>query len=339
MPVYIAKAGGFFFIVFGVIALHRGAWSRSTRSGPTGPTTRPRSPRAPSRTGTWASPTARCACCPAGSEFDIFGHTLSLNIVHRRAGVAAAALHRRSASTRSSRRWVTGDKREHHLLDRPRNAPTRTGIGDGRRSPLPRCSVSPPATTSSRSSCACRSTTSRWFFRIGLLRASRRWRSGSPRRICLRLQRRDRDTVLHGRETRHDRPHRRRQVLRAARAELTPRPAGCWCSTRPWHRSSSSRPSTNTASHARRVACPRPAQPSRGSTSRMPSTPSRPQSSPPRTTTARSTRRSSRRGRRHGIRDRAGGSPLTGRQVPTRGVPRTQRVRGAPRSSVRPASG
>jgi ubiquinol-cytochrome c reductase cytochrome b subunit len=25
--------------------------------------------------------------------------------------------------------WVTGDKREHHLLDRPRNAPVRTGIG------------------------------------------------------------------------------------------------------------------------------------------------------------------------------------------------------------------
>jgi len=26
-------------------------------------------------------------------------------------------------------RWVTGDQREHHLLTRPRNAPTRTGIG------------------------------------------------------------------------------------------------------------------------------------------------------------------------------------------------------------------
>jgi ubiquinol-cytochrome c reductase cytochrome b subunit len=25
--------------------------------------------------------------------------------------------------------WVTGDKREHHLLDRPRNQPTRTGLG------------------------------------------------------------------------------------------------------------------------------------------------------------------------------------------------------------------
>ena len=25
--------------------------------------------------------------------------------------------------------WVTGDKREHHLLDRPRNVPVRTGLG------------------------------------------------------------------------------------------------------------------------------------------------------------------------------------------------------------------
>ena len=25
--------------------------------------------------------------------------------------------------------WITGDKREHHLLDRPRNAPVRTGTG------------------------------------------------------------------------------------------------------------------------------------------------------------------------------------------------------------------
>jgi ubiquinol-cytochrome c reductase cytochrome b subunit len=25
--------------------------------------------------------------------------------------------------------WVTGDQREHHVLDRPRNTPTRTAIG------------------------------------------------------------------------------------------------------------------------------------------------------------------------------------------------------------------
>src|SRR5690606_37785933 len=25
--------------------------------------------------------------------------------------------------------WITGDKREHHIADRPRNAPTRSAIG------------------------------------------------------------------------------------------------------------------------------------------------------------------------------------------------------------------
>ena len=33
--------------------------------------------------------------------------------------------------------WVTGDKREHHLLDRPRNNPTRTGIGMAASRPTP----------------------------------------------------------------------------------------------------------------------------------------------------------------------------------------------------------
>ena len=36
--------------------------------------------------------------------------------------------------------WITGDKREHHLLQRPRNAPTRTAI-DGRADDLLRPAV------------------------------------------------------------------------------------------------------------------------------------------------------------------------------------------------------
>ena len=45
--------------------------------GATGPTTPPRSPPARSPTGTWASPTARCDCCPGWLEFEAFGFTLS----------------------------------------------------------------------------------------------------------------------------------------------------------------------------------------------------------------------------------------------------------------------
>ena len=94
---------------------------------------------------------------------------------------------------------MTGDKREHHLLDRPRNAPTRTAIGIAGIT-CTSCSSSPRATTSWRSSCTCRSTTSprpcgccsSW------LRRSAFW---ITKRICLSLQRADRQKVLHGRET------------------------------------------------------------------------------------------------------------------------------------------
>ena len=57
-------------------------------------------------------------------------------------------------------RWVTGDNREHHLLDRPRNAPVRTGIGMAGDHVLLRALVRRAATTSWRSSSDCRSTTS-----------------------------------------------------------------------------------------------------------------------------------------------------------------------------------
>jgi ubiquinol-cytochrome c reductase cytochrome b subunit len=95
--------------------------------------------------------------------------------------------------------WVTGDKREHHLLDRPRNKPVRTGIGaawiavyvvlllgGGNDIFATRFHMSINAIT--------------WFVRIGVFvipvivfLITKRW--------CLGLQRRDRDKVLHGRET------------------------------------------------------------------------------------------------------------------------------------------
>jgi ubiquinol-cytochrome c reductase cytochrome b subunit len=95
--------------------------------------------------------------------------------------------------------WVTGDKREHHILDRPRNAPTRTAfgvawmtwyfvllIGGGNDLFATHFSLSINAIT--------------WFVRIAFFVA--------PvvafivtKRICLGLQRRDKEKVLHGRES------------------------------------------------------------------------------------------------------------------------------------------
>ncbi len=64
---------------------------------------------------------------PPGWELELFGFTLSLNILIPLLilplFLAAVALYP------FFEQWVTGDKREHHMADRPRNAPMRTAIG------------------------------------------------------------------------------------------------------------------------------------------------------------------------------------------------------------------
>ena len=62
-----------------------------------------------------------------GWETHIFGHTLSWNIFLP-GQVAPIALLVMVLSWPFLEAWVTGDKREHHLLQRPRNAPTRTAF-------------------------------------------------------------------------------------------------------------------------------------------------------------------------------------------------------------------
>ena len=66
LPVYMAKAGGFFFLVFGVIAAISAIASDQPDLGDRALTVRTRCPPAPSPTGTWASPRAWSASCRAG---------------------------------------------------------------------------------------------------------------------------------------------------------------------------------------------------------------------------------------------------------------------------------
>ena len=64
---------------------------------------------------------------PPGLEFVLWDHTFSFNIILPVAvlgGFIAAVMFYPFLES-----WIAGDKREHHLLDRPRNAPTRTAIG------------------------------------------------------------------------------------------------------------------------------------------------------------------------------------------------------------------
>ena len=64
---------------------------------------------------------------PSGWEIEILDHTLSTALLVPLAVVTLYLL--AIAAYPYVEEWITGDRRDHHLLDRPRNAPTRTGIG------------------------------------------------------------------------------------------------------------------------------------------------------------------------------------------------------------------
>ena len=97
--------------------------------------------------------------------------------------------------------WITGDKREHHLLERPRNAPTRTAA-DGRADDVLRpASGSPAATTSSRSRCTLSHQPDHLLHARSRSSSARCIAFIITRRWCISLQRKDNETLLHGYET------------------------------------------------------------------------------------------------------------------------------------------
>jgi ubiquinol-cytochrome c reductase cytochrome b subunit len=126
MPVFAAKAGGFFFIVFGVIVLMASFFTINPiwLYGPYDP-----SPISAGTQPDWYIGFADGALrlVPSGLGFDLGQYTVSLNIILPVLvlGVFLVVV----AIYPFIESWVTGDKREHHIADRPRNAPTRTAIG------------------------------------------------------------------------------------------------------------------------------------------------------------------------------------------------------------------
>jgi ubiquinol-cytochrome c reductase cytochrome b subunit len=126
LPVYAAKAGGFFFIVFGVVALIAATVTINPiwNYGPYDP-----SPVSAGTQPDWYIGFADGALrlMPPHMETYWFGYTWSWNIL-----VPIIILLVFLAVVFAYpffEAWVTGDKREHHILDRPRNAPVRTAIG------------------------------------------------------------------------------------------------------------------------------------------------------------------------------------------------------------------
>ncbi|GAB2985431.1 cytochrome bc1 complex cytochrome b subunit [Nocardioides montaniterrae] len=125
LPVYAAKAGGFFFIVSGAIALLGGLFSLNPvwKFGPYDPS-KVTAGSQPDWYMGW--PDGLLRIMPAW-ETHLWGHTVSWNIMVPIL-VAPPALLTFLILLPFIENWITGDKREHHLLQRPRNAPTRTAL-------------------------------------------------------------------------------------------------------------------------------------------------------------------------------------------------------------------
>jgi len=126
MPVFAAKAAGFFFIVFGVIMLIAATVTINPiwNYGPYDP-----SPVSAGTQPDWYIGFAdgMLRLIPPHLESVIFGYTFTWYILIPIAvlGLFIVAV----AIYPFIEAWIIGDKREHHVADRPRNAPTRTAIG------------------------------------------------------------------------------------------------------------------------------------------------------------------------------------------------------------------
>ncbi|RNM14423.1 cytochrome b [Nocardioides pocheonensis] len=125
MPIYMAKAGGFFFMVFGVVALMGGLMTINPvwRFGPYNPA----EVTAGSQPDWYMGIAEGLLRIMPGWETHIFGITMSWNIFLP-GQIGPIALFAIVLAYPFLEQWITGDKSEHHLLQRPRNAPTRTAF-------------------------------------------------------------------------------------------------------------------------------------------------------------------------------------------------------------------
>ena len=196
LPVYMAKAGGFFFIVFGIIALIGGLVTVNPIwiFGPYMPDQVSAGTQPDWYIG-WLDGALRLM---PNWESVIAGFTISWNVLIPSV-IIPGILFTVLAFYPFLEAWATGDKREHNLLERPRNAPVRTSIGvvaivfygilwiGGGNDII--------ATTFDLSFNALA-----WTLRV-LLIAAPPIAFVVTKRICLGLQRKDREKLLHGYES------------------------------------------------------------------------------------------------------------------------------------------
>jgi ubiquinol-cytochrome c reductase cytochrome b subunit len=196
MPVYVAKAGGFFFLVFGVVAAIAATFTINPiwNYGPYDPS--------PVSAGTqpdwyigWLDGALRLA--PTGWDISVFDYVIPMGVmVPLIVSLLFLAL---VAVYPFIENWVTKDKREHHVLDRPRNAPTRTAIGAA--------GVTFYAVLWAGASTDLIATNFQMSLNQVLVAMQIMLLIGPgiayfvTKRACIALQNKDREVVLHGRET------------------------------------------------------------------------------------------------------------------------------------------
>ena len=197
MPVYMAKAGGFFFVVFGMLVALAGLiqinpiWAYG--------------PYMPDQVTAGSQPDWYVGFLDGALrlmppwEIVAFGYTLSLNLIIPAMVLAPVLLVLVGAYPWIERYALGRDTGEHHLLDRPRNAPTRTALGVamvtfyivlmiGGGNDIIAYNFDLSFNTMIR--------VLQVLLFVGPVVAFI-----VTKRLCLSLQRRDRDLLLHGRET------------------------------------------------------------------------------------------------------------------------------------------
>lgn len=157
-PVYMAKAGGFFFVVFGV-AIPMGATMQINPVVELRAVQPPRRSRLRSQPDWYMGWVEGAIRIMPNWEWHLGSTTWSWNVFLPGVGLLTTLFVLLGAYP-FIERWMTGDTAEHHVLDRPRNNPTRTGIGVAG---ITRYGMFcwPAATTFWPPSSSCRSTPSR----------------------------------------------------------------------------------------------------------------------------------------------------------------------------------
>jgi ubiquinol-cytochrome c reductase cytochrome b subunit len=195
-PIYMAKAGGFFFVVFGITVLIA-ALVTINPIWIYGPYT-PSQVTAGSQPDWYIGWLDGAVRLMPNWESVIFGYYLSWNILIP-ALVIPGIMFTLLGLYPWIEAWATGDKREHHLLDRPRNAPTRTGLGVMALTFYMILVISGGNDVIAAAfNLSINQIT--WTFRF-LLFILPPLAFVLTKRICLGLQRRDNDKLLHGYET------------------------------------------------------------------------------------------------------------------------------------------